>query len=510
MKKKLYCFFTPSHESLFNDYLKPSAEKEYDINYLFYKNQICESGEYSESGWRETQYNKVLYWIDAVKKNYQDVIVCCDVDVQFLKPSFELLVQALGSGDIAFQCNDSSGNICSGFVICKCNDKTLSFLKETAAILKGKMRQDGGGEQYVMRDILFKDSCDLNWAVIPRSIVWCPSEKYNALSALKVNNSLVAHHANWTNGVDEKIKQLDYIRNRFNQGSLAEKQSRIALCSSSLLRNLGQTYENLIEKIIKPLPEAPDFFGFFTDKCETEENKRYLNEIKKHCNSMHIEFKEDIIDETLCDLSDGLNRFQRHGLRGNILQWQSMKKVKELKCNFENFHGMTYECVIWTRPDLYFFNSLDNILNLKFHEIYNSAHDNHLHGICDRFSLGSSEAMDSRMTIIDSFREWFFNHKREDTFFSKKEQRFMWNPEVFYRDYLEICELNHGKLNLCFGKSRENGEVKIPFWHEISGNSNSGHSCSEDIINPEVLKTIKDSEDLILDKYGNWMTVKMK
>ena len=508
MKNKLYCFFTPSHEVLFNDYLKPSAEIEYDVNFLFYKNQICESAEFSKGGWRETQYNKVLYWIEAIKENREKIIVCCDVDVQFLKPSFESLNKSLGSSDIAFQCNDSSGNICSGFFICRCNQRTLSFFEKTAFLLKGKMHQDGGGEQYVMRDIIFKRLCELSWSIIPRSTVWCPGFKYNSLSELKINNNAVIHHANWTNGIEEKIKQLEYFKFRDNRFS--HQQSRIALCSSSLLRNLNLTYEGIIEKIIKTLPEPPDFFGYFSDKCQTEENEKYLNKIKEHCNSMYVSFEKDTTNEALFNLDENLNQFQRNGTRGNILQWQSMKNVKELKCDAEKHHDMEYECVIWTRPDLYFFNSLDNVLNLRSCEIYNVAHDNHLHGICDRFSLGSSKVMDLRMTIIDFFEDWYFNHDAKDLFYSKQHKKFMWNPEIVYREYLKHLQLNHGKLNLCFGKARSTSEVKIPFWHDICGNFNTGGACSEDIVNSEVLNSLKTKGNFTLDDYGNWMTLNLK
>ena len=67
-KPKLFCFYTPSHKAFFDNFLKPSAEKEYEINEVFFEKQLSDSGEYRLEGWRETQYNKVLAWKNAVEK----------------------------------------------------------------------------------------------------------------------------------------------------------------------------------------------------------------------------------------------------------------------------------------------------------------------------------------------------------------------------------------------------------------------------------------------------------
>ena len=66
---KLFCFYTPSHSHFFKDWLKPSAKGEYDIVPYEYPDQISPTAKYSMKGWRETQYNKTLYWKKAVEDN---------------------------------------------------------------------------------------------------------------------------------------------------------------------------------------------------------------------------------------------------------------------------------------------------------------------------------------------------------------------------------------------------------------------------------------------------------
>ena len=125
-KLKLYCFFTPSHEELYENWLKPTAEKEYELCPVKLVKQISKSGSYKEKGWRETQYNKVLAWIDAIKENMGDVIVCADTDVQLLRPSSIFLVESLAKDDICLSAKRRKGQDMLWFL---CVQDVLSKLK---------------------------------------------------------------------------------------------------------------------------------------------------------------------------------------------------------------------------------------------------------------------------------------------------------------------------------------------------------------------------------------------
>ena len=54
-----------------------------------------------------------------------------------------------------------------------------------------------------------------------------------------------------------------------------------------------------------------------------------------------------------------------------------------MKQEIESKAGEKYDWVIWMRPDLHFFNSLENLNNLDASTLYSPAHDNHLGGIMD-------------------------------------------------------------------------------------------------------------------------------
>jgi hypothetical protein len=90
-KPKLFCFYSESHKLLFEKFFSKGELADYDLKPEFSENQFSKTGEYCKSGWRETQYNKVLFWIDCIKENMGDLIVCSDVDVQFLEKTFDYL-----------------------------------------------------------------------------------------------------------------------------------------------------------------------------------------------------------------------------------------------------------------------------------------------------------------------------------------------------------------------------------------------------------------------------------
>ena len=115
---KLYCFYTPSHKVFYRDWFKPSASREYEVVPHEHSEQISVSGEYAQMGWRETQYNKVLHWKKAVEDNMGDIIVCADVDIQFLSDTKNFFNGVLKDNDIAFQQSFKGGPICSGLFVC--------------------------------------------------------------------------------------------------------------------------------------------------------------------------------------------------------------------------------------------------------------------------------------------------------------------------------------------------------------------------------------------------------
>ena len=172
-----------------------------------------------------------------------------------------------------------------------------------------------------------------------------------------------------------------------------------------------------------------------------------------------------------------------------------------------------YDWVIWLRPDLYFFNSLENLNNLKTPALYIPAHDNHLGGLMDRFAMGDSSSMDSRMDILNYFvKEWYLKyHSDESKTFKRPDVSLQWNPELVLKSLIaEKLKIPAKKLNLCSGKTRDDNFVSVPFWHEVYGNDFCGMSCPEDIVNPEVLRKVHKYENVRSKNGSTWFEVQIE
>ncbi len=509
---KLYCFYTPSHSIFYKNWFKPSASSEFELVPYEYPEQISKSSEYAKDGWRETQYHKVLHWKKAVEDNMGDIIVCSDVDIQFLGKSKEFLSNIIADYDIAFQQNKKGGPICSGFFVCRCSLKTQNFFDIVAKRLKKIMHEPGGGEQYQMQKLLSENwySDHLNILKLSHDRIWNPGKNYTELKELEVPEDIRVHHANWTEGLDSKLEQLEYVKSIYVQRHSPWSRTtisnlrlpknknsvpRIAFCTSSLLRDFDVSIYSLIPRVIKTLPCKPDFIGHFPTQSKTRQNQNSLKSIKPFFDNFYAKFEKDPpIEDSYKDMTENMS-IQRHGAIGNLYQWLSMKSCAQMIEGAEKKHGVRYDWVIWSRPDLHFFNSLENILNLDNKFMYFPAHDNHLHGLYDRFCMGNSDHMIERMNIYDYFTKKWYNEthdKKKLLTWNPYREAYVWNPELCLKHYIKKeLKFKNKKLNICSGKLRERFFARVPFWYSIYGTDRTGYKCEDDIVNHEVLSRLK-------------------
>lgn len=502
---KLYTFYTPSHKVFYKNYFLPTAKKEFEVISHCHLKQYCNSASFSEDGWRETQYNKVLFWIDAVKENMGDVILCSDVDVQFLAPCKKDLTNTMKGHDLVFQQNHPNGGICSGFFMCRCSYKTENFLNIIAIRLKKVMHESGGGEQFVMSDLFKEGWHGLKVGRLDLNKYWSPRFKYEDVSELDVPENILVHHANWTVGIDNKSDQLDYVNTFISQvrsnfiPMLPSKnykvdKNRIALCLSSLLRDFDVSSISLIFRILKCLPSKPDLIGYFPDICKTKKNLAILDSLSPYINKSFIKFSKDpTLPEDHLLMKENM-AIQKSGIEGNLLQWRSMKHCAKLLKETQDSNEYNYDWVIWSRPDLYFFNTMDNLLNLSNKFFYLCAHDNHLKGLNDRFCVGNFHDVYNRMNIYDYFvNKWYpkYHNNKKYLIKNKSNNLYCWNPELILKHFLKKeLKLKIKKINLCFGKIRNKFYVTAPFWHSLYATEATYSSSVDDIVNPYVSSII--------------------
>jgi len=216
---KLYSYCTPSHQILKTNWFLPSVRDDYEIIIKEF-GQECPSARFLEEGWAKTIDRKIEMLIGAVKKNFPGIFIFSDIDIQFFRETKEELLQELGKKDIVFQRNSLSDPsetepICTGFFISRCNERTLKLWEEVKKIRE--QNPEFIGCQKAVNFVINKIPL-LSWGLLsekffsPGIYHGKPGWNWEPGTELSFPKNMLLHHANWTKGVENKIKQLEYTR----------------------------------------------------------------------------------------------------------------------------------------------------------------------------------------------------------------------------------------------------------------------------------------------------------
>ncbi|MBN3040290.1 MAG: hypothetical protein JW867_04115 [Candidatus Omnitrophica bacterium] len=228
-KIKLYSFYSPSHERIKDEWFLKTLKDDYEIDI-----RRCEqkgSGRYRTKGWAETILFREDMVIEAIKENWGRIFVYSDIDVQFFKKTEPILVDAINNFDIVLQKDDPQNNACLGFFVARANKETLNFFD----LLRKRVLKEGRDQvlaNRILKDYnlagvisfkniikgLFKGLLNrFNYGLLPDVFfsggtfsgkIWQPGMD------LSIPKDIVLHHANWTVGVDNKILQLKYVKEK--------------------------------------------------------------------------------------------------------------------------------------------------------------------------------------------------------------------------------------------------------------------------------------------------------
>jgi hypothetical protein len=213
-KIKLLTFYSDSHEKMYNYYFKKSFD-EYlteSFNLIPKKiEQISPTGEYGSEGFSHAMLEKINHIIDNININENEILVFADSDVQFFDDFSNVIRKELSNYDIKFQSDVSC--VCAGFFVCHQNEVVYNFFKKVKEILISVMERKIDDQQVInsiIKQYPIKYSTLSNkfftvaMATGPKQ--W-NGEKFN------VPEDILVHHANWTLGLENKYKLLEYIKN---------------------------------------------------------------------------------------------------------------------------------------------------------------------------------------------------------------------------------------------------------------------------------------------------------
>lgn len=226
-KIKLYSIYTPSHEVFLEKFFLPSLKDDYFLVLEKYE-QECHSGVFQSEGWMDTMKKKVELIIRAIKENQGQVFIHSDVDVQFFGKTKDVILQAISGNDIVFQKdmpealdNDFEGHYCAGFFVCRGNEKTLKLFEDILSeIPKTKLN-----DQLILNKLIRNNKYKIAASCLPDSF-WGPGTYYGKNvdhlggyhwedgDELLFPEEILMHHANWTRGIENKKRQLEYVKKR--------------------------------------------------------------------------------------------------------------------------------------------------------------------------------------------------------------------------------------------------------------------------------------------------------
>jgi len=215
---KLITFYSDTHENMYKRYFFESFNKYLSKKYvLFVKKieQICETGYFHSKGFDLTMLEKINLIIENIDINDENFLVYADCDIQF----FGDLEFDLKDKDILFQHDYHNEYYCAGFFICKQNLQVLNFFKQVRDIFKRTMngiRHD----QDVINEIFKSGNYSIKKGMLPDNKYWtvANSTSGNVWSGQEiiVPNEILMHHANFTIGIENKIKLLEIVKNKKN------------------------------------------------------------------------------------------------------------------------------------------------------------------------------------------------------------------------------------------------------------------------------------------------------
>lgn len=204
---KVYTFYSESHSVLYELFSKSILETNPGLEIETDTLPQEGSGSFMEEGWEKTMNKKVDQIIRACEIG--EIFIHSDCDVFFFRNIEKEILDELGNFDIAFQ-DDGIVGMCMGFFICKPSPIVTELFKEVKSILP----RFQGHDQNALNSIISKypikykrlSRLFFNYGQFGKGV-------WNGES-FSVDPNILILHANWTIGVENKVKLIDHVSSK--------------------------------------------------------------------------------------------------------------------------------------------------------------------------------------------------------------------------------------------------------------------------------------------------------
>jgi hypothetical protein len=193
-------YFSDSSFLDMKDKFEKSFIDDFDKNFYFLENINIDRNK-PGSGIDIWKYKTEMI-IDAIKNNYNTIIIISDIDIVFYKPVIPTVSECMIHSEICFQKETRESGINIGFIAIYCNENTLQFWNRVYEIICNTNRWD----QEIVNDLIYNHKYNIKWNLFPSSI-------WNWSQGKIDKDDIILHHANCVSSKEEKYKQMEYVAN---------------------------------------------------------------------------------------------------------------------------------------------------------------------------------------------------------------------------------------------------------------------------------------------------------
>jgi len=210
----IYTFYTETHKVFLDDWFMKTIREKNKVHIEKFE-QRCHSGSFMGEGWNKSMLDKIDYIRDCLAKN--ELFFHLDCDIQFFNHFYEEYINLLEKNNLDFLAqHDGNNTICCGFMLLRPSEKMKMFWDEVYDITKNRLLGERTNDQvacnYLIKQRSIKtgllgNDCFSIWMANGMK-VWEPKDKN-----FFVPKNIRIHHANYTVGVENKIKLLEMVKN---------------------------------------------------------------------------------------------------------------------------------------------------------------------------------------------------------------------------------------------------------------------------------------------------------
>lgn len=214
---KLYTHYSESHKELYDEYFIKSLRKLYTRDELIIRKashkQTTQTGSFMEAGWLESMKYKLEVILQAIKENKNEYFIFSDVDVVFYNKFIDDLLISVKGYDIA--CQEDCGTLCAGFFIAKGNEKILKLFTKIYRTFTSLVNDQVALNHY---------KNDVNFKLLDKEKYYTIGNFFNNQNGTHIwdnttdiipPKNIKIHHANYTEGVGNKIKLINLIKDNY-------------------------------------------------------------------------------------------------------------------------------------------------------------------------------------------------------------------------------------------------------------------------------------------------------